>query len=69
MDEIRSTPCVTLECLDYSPESLPDVRERVRRHRGDAESLHTLGVMLAERGEFRRSFVYHSAAAACHPKR
>jgi tetratricopeptide (TPR) repeat protein len=67
MREIRSSqrvPCVTLECLDSLPESLPDVRERVRRHRGDAESLHTLGVMLAERGEFRRSFVCHCAAAA-----
>jgi len=54
--------------LDCLPESLPDVRERVRRHRGDAESLHILGVMLAERGEFRRSFVCHCAAAAYQPE-
>jgi len=59
---------VTLESLDDLPESLQDVRERIRRHRGNAESLHTLGAMLAARGEFRRSFVCHCAAAACRPE-
>lgn len=64
----RRPSCVTLESLDDLPESLPDVRERVRRDHSDAESLHTLGVMLAARGEFRRSFVCHCAAAACRPE-
>jgi tetratricopeptide (TPR) repeat protein len=59
-----SRGCVTLLSLDDLAESLPDLRERVRRNRGDAESLHTLGVMLAERGEYRRSFVCHRAASA-----
>ncbi|SPF43687.1 hypothetical protein SBA4_3090006 [Candidatus Sulfopaludibacter sp. SbA4] len=48
-------------------ESLPDLRERVRRCPSDSESLHTLGVMLAERGEYRRSFICHRAAAAIGP--
>jgi tetratricopeptide (TPR) repeat protein len=51
-----------------TPESLPDLRERVKRNRGDAESLHILGVMLAERGEYRRSFICHRAAAASRPE-
>jgi tetratricopeptide (TPR) repeat protein len=59
---------VNLESLGEVPESLPDLRERIRRNRGDAESLHTLGVMLETRGELRRSFVCHSAAAACRPE-
>jgi tetratricopeptide (TPR) repeat protein len=49
------------------PETLPDLRERIRRNRGDADSLHTLGTMLAARGEFRRSFICHRAAAASRP--
>ena len=50
------------------PETLPDLRERVRRNRGDTEAWHTLGVMLAVRGEFRRSFVCHRVAAANRPE-
>jgi Tfp pilus assembly protein PilF len=54
--------------LDGLIEDLPALREHIRRHRGDAESLHTLGVMLATRGEYRRSFICHRAAAVCRPE-
>jgi tetratricopeptide (TPR) repeat protein len=47
---------------------LPALREHIRCHRSDAESLHTLGVMLATRGEYRRSFICHRAAAVCRPE-
>jgi tetratricopeptide (TPR) repeat protein len=49
--------------LDGLIEDLQALRERIRRDRGDAESLHALGVMLATRGEYRRSFICHRAAA------
>ncbi|HEY6343885.1 MAG TPA: tetratricopeptide repeat protein [Bryobacteraceae bacterium] len=44
------------------------MRERVRRNRGDAGALHDLGVVLAARGEYRRSFAAHRAAADCQPR-
>lgn len=53
--------------LDDHLLSLPDLRERIRRNRADAESLHALGLLLAARGEYRRSFIYHRAAAGCRP--
>jgi tetratricopeptide (TPR) repeat protein len=54
--------------VDDLIEDLPALRERVRRNRGDAESVHTLGVMLATRGEYRRSLICHRAAADCCPQ-
>jgi len=54
--------------LDDFPESLPELRERIQRNRGDADSLHTLGEVLAARGEYQRSFICHRAAAVCSPK-
>ena len=51
-----------------TPESLPDLRERIRRNRGDAESLHILGLMLAARGEYGRSFICHRTAATRCPE-
>jgi len=54
--------------LDDLPEDLPALREHIRCNRGDAESLHALGVMLTTRGEYRRSFVCHRAAAASRPE-
>jgi len=54
--------------LDDLTDDLPKLRERIRRNRGDAESLHALGVMLASRGEFRRSFICHRAAAVIRPE-
>ena len=54
--------------MDGLIEDLPALRERIRLHRSDAESLHTLGVMLATRGEYRRSFICHRAAAVCRPE-
>jgi len=53
--------------LDELTESLPDVRERIRRNPSDAASLHTLGLMLAQRGEYLRSYIAYRAAAARHP--
>ncbi len=49
------------------PKDLPGLREHVRRNRGDAHALHTLGVMLAERGEYQRSFLCHRASSAAAP--
>jgi tetratricopeptide (TPR) repeat protein len=54
--------------LDDLIEDLPVLRERIRRNRSDAESLHTLGVMLTTRGEDRRSFICHRAAAVSRPE-
>ena len=54
--------------MDGLIEDLPALREHIRCNRGDAESLHTLGVMLATRGEYRRSFICHRAAAVCRPE-
>jgi tetratricopeptide (TPR) repeat protein len=54
--------------LDDLIEDLPVLRERIRRNRSDAESLHTLGVMLTTRGEYRRSFICHRAAAVSCPE-
>lgn len=50
------------------PANLQDLRQRVRRDPRDAYSLHVLGKMLSARGEFRRSWVCHRAAAECHPE-
>jgi len=50
------------------PENLPDLRERVRRNRSDADALHNLGLALAARGEYRRSFICHRAAARQRPE-
>jgi Flp pilus assembly protein TadD len=44
-----------------------DLRKRVRRDRSDGEALHAAGVMSGVRGDHLRSFVFHRAAAACHP--
>lgn len=44
------------------------MRERIRRNRGDAAALHNLGAMLAERGEYRRSFAAYRAAADRQPQ-
>jgi tetratricopeptide (TPR) repeat protein len=54
--------------LDELPESLPDLRQRIRRNRSDAEALHKLGLALTARGEYRRSFICHRAAAGCCPE-
>jgi tetratricopeptide (TPR) repeat protein len=54
--------------LDDRFEDLPALREHIRCNRSDAESLHALGVMLATRGEYRRSFICHRAAAVCRPE-
>jgi tetratricopeptide (TPR) repeat protein len=54
--------------LDGLIEDLPALRKHIRCNRSDAESLHTLGVMLATRGEYRRSFICHRAAAVWRPE-
>jgi Tfp pilus assembly protein PilF len=54
--------------LDGLIEDLPTLREHIRCNRGDAESLHKLGVMLATRGEYRRSFICHREATVCCPE-
>jgi tetratricopeptide (TPR) repeat protein len=50
------------------PPDLTDLRKRIRQNRDDAASLHALGAVLAERGEYRRSFIFYRAAASCRPQ-
>jgi tetratricopeptide (TPR) repeat protein len=54
--------------LSGFPESLQDVCERIRRNRNDAKALQSMALMLAARGEYRRSYVCHRAAATCSPE-
>lgn len=44
------------------------LRKRIQRNRDDASSLHALGTVLAERGEYGRSFVFYRAAVFCRPQ-
>ncbi len=56
--------CATLWFLLWSESNLHDA---VRpRHRGP-ELLHSRGLILASRGELRRSYLFHAAAAAAKP--
>ena len=50
------------------PQDLTDLRKWIRHNRDDADSLHALGTALAERGEYRRSFMFYRAAASCRPQ-
>jgi len=50
------------------PQDLTDLRKRIQHNRDDDASLHALGAALADRGEYRRSFVFYRAAAFCRPQ-
>ncbi len=47
---------------------MDDPRELVGRRRRDAKSLHNRGVVFAAGGEFRRSYLFHRAAADARPE-
>lgn len=50
------------------PQDLTGLRKRIRHNRHDAAALHALGAVLADRGEYGRSFMFYRAAALCHPQ-
>jgi tetratricopeptide (TPR) repeat protein len=54
--------------LKEPPQYQTDLRKRIRHNRDDAASLHALGAVLANRGEYKRSFLFYHAAALCHPQ-
>jgi tetratricopeptide (TPR) repeat protein len=54
--------------LNDIAQDLTDLRKRIQHDRDDAESLYALGAVLAERGEYGRSFVFYRAAAFCRPQ-
>ncbi len=53
--------------MDAVLPNIVELRERLRRNRRDAEAQHCLGRALAARGEYRRSYVCHRAAANNQP--
>jgi tetratricopeptide (TPR) repeat protein len=54
--------------LNDIPQDLTNLRKRIRHNRDDAASLHSLGAVLAARGEYRRSFIFYRAAALRRPQ-
>ena len=50
------------------PQDLRNLRKRIQHNRDDAGALHALGTVLANCGEYRRSFIFYRAAALCQPQ-
>jgi len=54
--------------LNDLAQDLTDLRKRIQHDRDDDASLHALGAVLAQRGEYGRSFIFYRAAAFCRPQ-